>query len=345
MLPLYFFFYPCYNNYTANPGISKDNTAYIYNYLAIIYILMKGYCTMKLRIRNNQMEEVEGLRNEYPYTFHRVALSETAIPWHWHEALEFGYVVRGSVKVSTPGQVRTFSQGEGFFINSNVLTAMDDVDGCIIESHLFYPVFLGGHFKSVFETKYLDPVTQNRHLDLLPVRGETPVQKKLLTKLCHLAQLQKNDDTEFQTRNLLSEIWLLLLEELKNTRLHHTQPKNQDRILTMMAFIQENYTEKLTLEEIAEAAAVSPRECLRCFQSALHCTPMTYLIEYRVQAAAKLLETTDLSVSEIASRTGWSSNSYFTKMFHRIRGKTPVSYRKEHAAVLGSSVDRSSDFH
>ena len=345
MLTLYILFPACYNNYTIIYSISKQYADNNYNYLAIISILMKGYGIMKLRIRNNQMEEVEGLHNEYPYAFHRVALSETAIPWHWHEALEFGYVVKGSVKVSTPGQVRTFSQGEGFFINSNVLTAMDDVDGCIIESHLFYPIFLGGHFKSVFETKYLNPVTQNRHLDLLPVRGETPPQKTLLTKLRQLAQLQKSSDTEFQTRNLLSEIWLLLLEELKNTQLHRTQPKNQDRILTMMAFIQENYAEKLTLEEIAESAAVSPRECLRCFQSTLQQTPMAYLIEYRVQAAAKLLETTDLSVSEIASRTGWSGNSYFTKMFHRIRGKTPIAYRKEHAAGFSSGVDRSSDFH
>ena len=300
---------------------------------------------MKLRIRNNQMEEVEGLHNEYPYAFHRVVLSETVIPWHWHEALEFGYVVKGSMKVSTPGQVRTFSQGEGFFINSNVLTAMDDVDGCVIESHLFYPVFLGGHFKSVFETKYLNPVIQNRHLDLLPLRGETSQQKKSLEKLRRLALLQAQEDVEFQTRNLLSEIWLLLLEELKNTQLKKNQSKNQDRILTMMAYIQENYTEKLTLEDIAASAAVSPRECLRCFQAALQQTPMAYLIEYRVQAAAKLLETTSLSISEVASRTGWGSSSYFAKIFHRIRGKTPVAYRKEHAAVSGSGVDRNPDFH
>ena len=61
---------------------------------------------MKLRIRNNQMEEVEGLHNEYPYAFHHVDLERTAIPWHWHEALEFDYILQGSVTVSTASRAR-----------------------------------------------------------------------------------------------------------------------------------------------------------------------------------------------------------------------------------------------
>ena len=106
---------------------------------------------MKLRIQNNQMEEVEGLYNEYPYVFHHVDLSKTAIPWHWHEALEFCYIQTGIVKVTTAGQSQIFKTGEGFFINSNVLTAMTDADNCIIDSHLFHPLFLCGHFKSLYE--------------------------------------------------------------------------------------------------------------------------------------------------------------------------------------------------
>lgn len=311
-------------NITISPNISKSG---------------KDMMQMKLRIRSNQMEEVEGLYNEYPYVFHYVDLSKTAIPWHWHEALEFCYVQTGCVKVSTAGQTQAFRQGQGFFINSNVLTAMTEEDGCLIDSHLFHPVFLGGHFKSVFETKYLDPVTQNRNLDLLPLRGETGIQKQLLQKLQQLALLQSREDVEFQTRNLLSEIWLLLLEELQNVQLKSASAKNQDRILTMMAFVQENYQQKLTLQDIADAGAVSTRECLRCFQSAIRQSPVEYLLEYRVQAATKLLETTELSVTEIAMRTGWGSSSYFAKMFHRLRGKSPNAHRKEYRALQKQALN------
>ena len=286
---------------------------------------------MKLRIRTNQMEEVEGLHNEYPYAFHHVSLRVTEVPWHWHEALEFNLVLDGEVKVSTASQTQVFQKGEGFFLNSNVLAAMDSDTDCIMDSHLFHPVFLSGHFKSVFETKYLNPIVQNRNLDMVAFRGTNTQQKQILNKLRQLGQLQKEPDTEFQTRNLLSEIWLFLLDEIKNAEpnIYHPQQKNQDRILTMISFIQENFAEKLTLEDIADSAAVSTRECLRCFKSAIHQSPMDYLIEYRVRTAKKMLETTDLSITDIALRCGFNSNSYFTKLFHRICGKTPNAYRKE----------------
>lgn len=286
---------------------------------------------MKLHIQNNQMEEVEGMHSAYPYAFHHVSLNITEVPWHWHEALEFNLVVEGSVKVCTATQTQVFHKGDGLFINSNVLASMENIENCVLDSHLFHPVFLSGHFKSVFETKYLNPVTQNRNLDLIALREESGQQKQILGKLRQLSRLQADADTEFQTRNLLSEIWLLLLEEIKNAdnSIFHSPPKNQDRILTMIAFIQENFAEKLTLEEIADSAAVSTRECLRCFKAAIHQSPMDYLIEYRVRSAKKLLETTELSITDIALQCGFNSNSYFTKLFHRICGKTPNAYRKE----------------
>ena len=120
-----------------------------------------------------------------------------------------------------------------------------------------------------------------------------------------------------------------MLQIIRNTdtRNFYGNNKQQDRILTMISFIQENFAEKLTLEEIADSAAVSTRECLRCFQSSIRQSPMDYLISYRIQVAKKLLETTDHSITEIALRCGFNSNSYFTKIFHRTCGKTPNAYR------------------
>lgn len=286
---------------------------------------------MKLQIRRNMMEEVEGLHNEYPYAFHHTDMRETTVPWHWHEALEFGYVVDGRVKVSTTTRTQTLQKGEAYFTNSNALIAVENIENCILDSHLFHPIFLSGHFKSVFETKYLNPVIQNKDIDLLCFRGETESQRKLLGKLRQLSQLQSQQDVEFQTRSLIGEIWLLLLSVIQeaDSSVYRCAGKNQDRLLTMLSFIQENYAEKLALEQIADAASISTRECLRCFRESIRQSPMDYLIEYRVQVAKKLLETTNLSITEIALRCGFNSNSYFTKIFHRSCGKTPNAYRKE----------------
>lgn len=282
---------------------------------------------MKLRITGNQMEDVEGLHNEYPYSFHLADLEKTHIPWHWHEALEFNYVVSGRLRVSTPGKTVEFGKGEGFFTNSNTLTAMDNLGGCILESHLFHPVFLGGHFKSVFETKYLNPVLQNRSIELVAIPGNTPNQRQLLSLLHKLARVQEEPNAELRVRNLLSDIWLLLLEELKTAET--SAPKDQGRILTMLSFIQEHYAKKITLGEIAASAAISTRECLRSFQRAIHQSPMDYLIEYRISAAKKLLQNTDLPITEIALSSGFNSAAYFSKLFLRSCGKTPSAFRKE----------------
>ena len=285
---------------------------------------------MKLHIGSNQMEVVEGLRNEYPYAYHYADLGKTLVPWHWHEALEINFVAEGSVKVCTASQSQIFSKGEAFFLNSNVLASMENQNDCIMESHLFHPVFLSGHFKSIFETKYLNPVIQNKKLDLLALRGNTPEEKQIIGKLRQLSRLQAEPDPEFQTRNLLSDIWLLLLRQIQNADSHifHAPKKNQDRILTMLSYMHENFAEKLTLEQIAESAAVSVRECLRCFRESIHQSPMDYLIEYRIQRAKKMLEHTDLSITDVALHCGFSNNSYFTKRFHSSTGQTPNTYRK-----------------
>lgn len=284
---------------------------------------------MIIRIRHDQMEELEDLRNEYPYAFHTVDMTMTEVPWHWHEALEFEYIREGSMRVSTTDFSYTFCKGEGFFVNSNILTKMDNIENCRLECHLFHPVFLSGHFKSVFETKYLDPVIQNRHLELVPIRGEDAAQRQLLAALRELSRIQEAQDQEFQTRNKLSEAWLLLLEAVKQGHTEMAASRNQDRMLTMLAFVHSHYAEKMTLEDIAQSASVSPRECLRCFNTSIRQSPMEYLIAYRIRIAKKLLETTDLSVTEISGQSGFNSPAYFTKQFHRICGVSPRAYRKE----------------
>ena len=97
----------------------------------------------------------------------------------------------------------------------------------------------------------------------------------------------------------------------------------------MLAYIHEKHPEKLTLEDIAGAAAISTRACLRCFRVSIRQSPMEYLIGYRIRAARKLLETTDLPVTEIAMRCGFNSPSYFSKQFRQICAMTPNACRKQ----------------
>lgn len=283
-----------------------------------------------IRVNQQQMEEIEGITMEYPYVMHKLNADEVQIPWHWHEELEFNYIVKGKMQVFITGQVYEFQEGEAFFINTNTLCFMKNSATCEMESHLFHSTFLSGHFRSIYETKYMNPILQSKEIEVIEIRGITEEQKEILKKLRQASALQCVENSEFQTRNIFSEIWILLLKEIANRKERYTPTTSvsKERLMTMMAFIQFNYAQKLTLAEIASSASISEREALRCFQMNISETPFEYLMGYRVERAKKLLNSSTLSITEIAIQTGFSNSAYFSKIFKRIVKLTPKEYRK-----------------
>lgn len=293
--------------------------------------------TEHIQVQANQRESVGGITTEFPYVMHDSDFDRVSIPWHWHEEVEFGYIREGELEIVTIDRRYQFSAGQGYFMNSNVLSSMHKSAGAGktgLQTHIFYPVFLGGHFQSIFETKYINPVIHNKNIEIIELKGENSAQKQILGKLKAAARLQEQTDTEFQTRNLFSEIWLLLLNEIRSRPVQQVNLRNQDRIQTMLAFIHQNFAEKITLDEIAASAAVSSRECLRCFRNTIRKSPAEYLTEYRLDMAKKLLVETEMSITEIGLQCGFSSNAYFGKIFREKCGEAPSKYREQNASHL-----------
>ncbi|MBO5159174.1 MAG: AraC family transcriptional regulator [Lachnospiraceae bacterium] len=286
---------------------------------------------LKIKLNSNQREDVEGVSPEYPYALHHDIFINSKVPWHWHEEVEFTYVLQGTVTIHTANRNYNIHKGQGYFLNTNVLAMIEGDSECIMDTHLVHPTLLGGHFMSIYEKKYLNPVLQNRKIEVVEFRGDTKEQIQILEKIKKASILQAQENTEFQVRNIFSEIWLLLLEEINNLKEpeHFSHSVNQERILTMMSYIQENYAEKLSLEMIASSATISTREALRCFQFCIQQTPFEYLMSHRIEMAKKLLRSTNLSVTDIAVQTGFSNSAYFSKIFKRECHTTPLAYRRE----------------
>lgn len=285
-----------------------------------------------LRLDENQIEQIDGMTNEYPYCMHQRNLTDIVIPWHWHEEVELGYLESGTGVITTVNAEYMIHQGDGFFINTNVMdTKRNAVPGrtALEINHIFHPVFLSGHFKSRFETKYLNPILQNRQLEVHIIRRGTPSGNAILENLIHLKELQADEDVEFQTRSLLSQTWLLLRQEL-TVNFHTTvrPSENENRLRNMLRLIHGRFAEKLCLADIAAAAGLNSREAQRCFQATLHQSPIEYLMSYRLNRAKKMLSNSTLSVTEIAFRCGFSDAPYFSKTFRTATGKTPLAYRR-----------------
>lgn len=108
---------------------------------------------------------------------------------------------------------------------------------------------------------------------------------------------------------------------------------NQDnlRIRKMLDYIHNNFSEDLTLVDIAKVSDIGERECLRCFQRTIQFSPIQYLLKYRImQGADFLLKNPTDSISEISSLCGFGNPSNFSKVFKRFYNCTPREYRNLH---------------
>ena len=93
-------------------------------------------------------------------------------------------------------------------------------------------------------------------------------------------------------------------------------------------FITEHYAEPITAADIAAAAGFSPNYLSRKFREAAGFGVHEYLTFIRLRSAARLLATTEGSVTEVALRCGFSNSNYFKDAFKKQYGCTPRVYRQ-----------------
>ncbi len=124
-----------------------------------------------------------------------------------------------------------------------------------------------------------------------------------------------------QNEGSLIEVDRLLLKK-KSTRIEIYQ-----RVQCAKDFIDSNYTENLTLSEIARIAALSENHLLRCFKQVFNMSPFKYMSTLRIQEAGRQLRGSDKAISEIAMDMGYSSMSNFSHYFKSIMGASPSRYK------------------
>ncbi len=280
----------------------------------------------------NQVEKIDGMTIEFPYCMHERNLTDFVVPWHWHEELELGYIERGVSIIKTINQEYPVYQGDGFFINTNVMdTKFNGNPGksTLEINHIFHPVMIGGHFGSRITTKYLNPILQNQQISVHIIRRGSKEADAVLEHLMILEEMNRRPNQEIPIRNTLSATWLLLLEEIEKhfETASAIEAEKQNRIKNMLSYIHRNYGNKITLKEIAASANISEREANRIFQKNIQQTPFEYLMSYRLNMAKELLSCSDLSITEISYRCGFTDSTYMGKQFRKVCGMTPKEYR------------------
>lgn len=98
-------------------------------------------------------------------------------------------------------------------------------------------------------------------------------------------------------------------------------------------YIQNNYQNKLTVNEIAEYLSLNRSYFTALFKKHLHMSPQEFLLRYRMTQAEDFLANTDLTINQIAFSCGYGNQLSFSKAFHKTHDMAPSEFRQKHKLV------------
>ena len=263
--------------------------------------------------------------------------------WHWHDEIEVAYVQEGELTVHINDLQYLLHKGEGVFVNTGVLhsySAENNIQA-VFPNIQFMPSFIYGSKDSVFWTDYVQPLMKSTNLSHIILSENIQWQREILTCIRRAFELLEHTELgyEFTVHSLLSDVIRMICKSnsLVNKNQNHDST-SIGRIRRMLSFIDAHYTEPIQLQQIAESAFISGRECLRLFQNIIGTSPKQYIIQLRLRKAKKMLSETTISIAELCGQCGFQSQSYFTQMFRKQFGTSPAKYRKNSENIGGMDI-------
>ena len=238
------------------------------------------------------------------------------MPFHWHNEWELLRVIKGEFFITLDDKQWHIKAGEIVLIPCETLHGGEAVD-CVYECLVFDLYGLLGKVDSV--KAQLRPFC---NMEIIPEQFFTNNDRIVAGVF---DAFKSNEDSLSLTLGTLSAISGLFAWILKETRYRKTLNKSlrSSGIKPVLEYIELHYAEELSLDILAEVAGMNARYFCKVFYLATNTTPMNYVNQYRVERAAFLLESTNLTVTQIASDCGFWDSSYFTKVFKKYKGITP----------------------
>lgn len=147
------------------------------------------------------------------------------------------------------------------------------------------------------------------------------ILKTEMTEETLISLLRRAQEAIERKKNLYSLLppQIKILDEQTGTRV---------QIMRAIAYMEEHYSEKISLKQVAEMVSFSPEHFSRVFSRETGgITYINYLNNIRMKQAVELLETTDKKIYEIAEEVGFVSVNYFSTLFKKRFGMSPYEYQ------------------
>lgn len=248
---------------------------------------------------------------------------------HAHHCAELFYVLKGNGSFFVDEEVFDVSEDDLIIVNPNVMhTEMSKG-----ESPLQY-IVLG------IEGLQFTSLSSQQEMNDYSVHNYQNYKHEILFYLKTLLQEVNYKDEDYETvcQNLLEVLIINMVRRTKTNLIVAPAQKVTKECRFIEQYINNHYTEDITLELLSEKAFMNKFYLVHAFKQYKGISPINYLIRLRIKNAKELLETTNYSISQISSSCGFSSQSYFSQVFKKETGMTPNEYRKNRDIHRARSV-------
>ncbi len=258
---------------------------------------------------------------------------------HHHEEVELLYIKNGCCSYRVNDKIINLNAGEGIIINSNELHSFmydklmnDKPESNYKEFEFEYVLFHTDVLSNspYFKEHILTKIIGEKALDCIVLKTENPIDLLVLKYIEQIVYLSSLKGYEMEIISLLHEIIRRLYnktKQIENISIESEADPDIKSIKDMIDFVNENFTEKITISDICRKGNVSKNICTSLFKKYTNLTPIDYVRHTRLLAATRYLEGTEKSISDIAYTAGFNSTSYFTETFKQFYNITPAKYR------------------
>ena len=249
--------------------------------------------------------------------------------WHYHPEIELVYVEKGSGKVHIGQHLSYFKNGALVLIGPNLphlgfVQRMTTSDMEIVAQ--FKLDFLGPDF---FNANEFQLIKQMLDRSASGIRFHKHVKEAIGLKLKELLEMNPFNRLVYFIKTLQQ------LAETKdfdvlNVSGHAlvTNLQDNDRLDIIFKFVRNNFTSEIKLEEVAKMVSMTVPAFCRYFKKSTNKTFTSYVNEFKIVHATKLMSEGQLSLTDICFESGFNNQSHFIRQFKKVTSQTPSEYRQ-----------------
>lgn len=272
---------------------------------------------------------------DLPIAIQQTCLSDYAnldiIP-HWNDDITLIRIDRGQMNVTVENSPLVMQAGDLILINAKQKHHLYSICGndCAFTAVLFHPnIFLANLKISSLPEDYDQfgfPSFQ-----IFPADSEDNSYISLMVG--SISSLNDNRPPMFQLQ-ILGYLHLITARCLSRAPitdpfLQQPHAKDQQILHRMLDYVHHHLQDRITITEIAAAGGVCQSRCFEIFRECLQCSPVEYINTQRLAISCSYLVDRAVTIASVATICGFSSQSYYTKLFLKKYGITPSRFREQ----------------